>query len=96
MTTATVTPQEFGSKVAQVITLLSQTFGNIILPFASLAMIVSIVLFIAGSLFHSSTVRRMGIAGIMSVVLGVILYFSIPLIFALLRSISQPLNISML
>lgn len=85
-----VTAQQSANKVAQSISILSQAFGSVILPIAGLSMLISVAMFILGGVFHASTLRKVGAGGMISVSVGVLLYFAIPTIFGLLQAMSQP------
>lgn len=84
-----VTPQEFATKVAQALSVLTQVIGSIIMPLAGFMMVISIVMFILGSIFHASTLRKTGAGGMIGVAVGVLLYYAIPTIFGVLQVVSQ-------
>ncbi|WP_028991383.1 hypothetical protein [Thermoanaerobacter thermocopriae] len=84
-----VTPQEFATKVAHALSVLTQVIGSIIMPLAGFIFTVSIIMFILGSIFHASTLRRAGAGGMIGVSVGVLLYYAIPTIFGVLQVVSQ-------
>lgn len=85
-----VTAQEFAAKVAQSLAILTQAIGSIVMPLAGFMMVVSIIMFILGSIFHASMLRKTGAGGMIAVAVGVLLYYAIPTIFGLLQAMSQP------
>ncbi|SDF16279.1 hypothetical protein SAMN04244560_00335 [Thermoanaerobacter thermohydrosulfuricus] len=82
--------QEFAAKIAQSLTILAQALGSIIIPLATVMMIVSIIMFIFGSIFHSSNIKKAGAAGMISVAVGILLYYAIPTIMGILQAMSAP------
>lgn len=84
-----VTPEQFAQKTAQALTTLTQVIGSIIMPLAGFIFTVSIIMFILGSLFHTSTLKRAGAGGMIGVAIGVILYYAIPTILGVLQVVSQ-------
>ncbi|ERM91519.1 hypothetical protein O163_10120 [Caldanaerobacter subterraneus subsp. yonseiensis KB-1] len=84
-----VTPQEFATKIAHTLMVLTQVIGSIIMPLAGFILTVSIIMFILGSIFHASTLRRAGAGGMIGVVVGVLLYYAIPTILGVLQIAAQ-------
>lgn len=84
--------QQFASKIAQSLTILAQALGSIIIPLATVMMIISILMFIFGSIFHSSNIRKAGAAGMISVAVGILLYYAIPTIMGILQAMSTPFS----
>jgi hypothetical protein len=87
-----VTPQEFSVKIANTLMVLTQAIGSIIIPLAGFILTISIIMFILGSLFHSSTLRRAGAGGMIGVAGGVLLYYAIPTILGVLQIAAQSLK----
>jgi len=84
-----VTPQEFAVKIADTIMVLTQAIGSVIIPLAGFILTTSIIMFILGSLFHASTLRKAGAGGMIGVVAGVLLYYAIPTILGVLQIAAQ-------
>lgn len=87
-----VTPEEFAERVIKSLNVLSNALSGVILPLAGFGLLVSIGLFIAGSIFRSDSMRKAGAGGIGACLLGIVLYFAIPAVIGLLQTISMILK----
>lgn len=83
-----ITADEFVNRVIKSINVLSNAVGGVIIPLAGLGLLISLGLFIAGSVFKSESMRKAGTGGLGACLLGILLYFAIPAIIGLLQTIS--------
>jgi len=84
-----VTPQEFAVKIANTLMVLTQAIGSVIIPLAGFILTISIIMFILGSIFHASMLRRAGAGGMVGVAVGVLLYYAVPTILGVLQIAAQ-------
>lgn len=84
-----VSPEEFGQRIGLAITELSKVLGSALLPLASVSFVVAVILFIAGTVFKSENMKKSGIGSMGIIAFGILLYYAIPLILALLEYIGQ-------
>lgn len=84
-----VTPEEFGQRIGEAITALSRALGSAMMPIATVGFITAVILFVAGTTFKSENMRKAGIGSMGIIAFGVLMYFAIPLILALLEYLGQ-------
>lgn len=87
-----VSPAEFGTKISNMLVTLTQTVSSFIVPLATLAMLISVIVFITGSVVHSKIVRKTGAVGFFSAAGGLLLFYGIPLIMGVLANMSRALK----
>lgn len=86
---APISAAEFAQKVANAVVMLINSISGIIMPVATLALLVSIGLFIVGGFMQSSSLKKAGAGGIGASIAGIILYFALPAIMSLLAGLQQ-------
>jgi len=86
---APITAAEFARKVTDAIIMLINSISGIIMPIATLALLISIGLFIMGGFMQSSNLKKAGAGGIGASIAGIILYFALPTIMSLLAGLQQ-------
>lgn len=79
-------PAQMASKSAKLISDIYTDLSHIILPLAMLAMLVSCIVLIAGRLLGIQVVSRYGWGGLLTSCLGLAVYYSIPLLIALIST----------
>jgi hypothetical protein len=82
-----ITAAEFAQKVAEAVIMLIDSVSGIIIPVATLSLLISIVLFIVGGFMQSSSIKKAGAGGIGATILGLILYYAAPTIVSLLSGL---------
>lgn len=78
---------EFAQKVADAVVMLINSVSGVIIPIATLSLLVSIIMFIVGSFTQSSSIKKAGASGIGATILGLVLYYAAPTILSLLSSL---------
>lgn len=84
-----ITAGEFAQKIADAVIMLINSMSGIIMPIATLSLLVSIGLFIVGGFTQSSSLRKAGSGGIGASITGILLYFALPSIMSLLAGLQQ-------
>ncbi|ACA57447.1 hypothetical protein HYH96_17495 [Clostridium botulinum] len=87
-----VSPAEFGQRSGSAIDSFTQAFGGMIVPLIMLAFIISIIVFLIGTVVQSKNLRKVGAGGIGGAILGFILYIASPLILGLIYHATQTLR----
>ena len=87
-----VPAEEFSARIVEALAILSQALGGIIMPLGGFGLSASIGLYILGSVLKSETLRKAGVGGIASCFIGGFLYFSIPTIIGLFKTIATILQ----
>ena len=85
--TSSITAAEFAQRVADAVVVLINSVSGIIVPIATLSLLVSVVLLIIGSFTQSSKIKKAGASGIGATVLGLIVYYAAPTIISLFSSL---------
>lgn len=80
--------EEFSSRVVEALAVLTKATGGIILPLIGFGFIVSIGLYLIGGVFKSQTLRKAGGGGMASCLIGGFLYFALPTIMGLLKTLA--------
>lgn len=83
-----VPAEEFSNRIVEALMVLTEALGGIILPLVGFGLMVSIGLYVMGSVFKSETLRKAGGGGIASCFIGGFLYFAIPTIMGLFKTIA--------
>jgi Zn-dependent membrane protease YugP len=83
-----VSPQQFATVITHAIMMLYNALSGILAPLAMFLMLVSLIIFMVGALFHSSNLRKMGMGGFFGAGFGMLVYFSIPVIVGFIKSMA--------
>ncbi len=83
-----VTPTEFVAKVNNVITGINTATSGLILPVATFAMLISIVIIIMGALVGHHNLRRYGWGGLFLASFGLLLFWGLPVILGLIQALA--------
>lgn len=85
----TVSPEEFASKVSGLLSGVGDLLGVIVTPLAMICLAVCAIMIMVGSLFAARAVTRLGLMGFMFTVLGLVVYYCIPMLIGLIKGVSQ-------
>lgn len=80
--------EEFSNRVVEALSVLTKATGGVILPLIGFGLIISIGLYLVGSVFKSQTLRKAGGGGLASCFIGGFLYFALPTIMGLLKTLA--------
>lgn len=87
-----VSPGEFVAKVNGFVADLNTAVSGLVLPLATLAILISIVVITMGFLVGHSNLKRYGWGGLFLACVGVFLYYGVPLIIGLVRALAYRLS----
>lgn len=85
-------PGQLASRFVELVSDAYVALASVALPVAMLAMLVSCIVLIVGKLLGAQVVFRYGWGGLLTSCLGLLVYYSIPLIVALIRTVTARLS----
>ncbi|MGI9951324.1 hypothetical protein V3F56_03090 [Moorellaceae bacterium AZ2] len=87
-----VSPAEFVARINEFIADINTAISGLVLPVATTVMLVSIVVITAGFLVGHSNLKRYGWGGLFLACCGVFLFYGLPLIIGLVRTLAYRLG----
>lgn len=84
-----VTPEELGYKLGQAVNMMTSALSGLVVPLLGFALLIGIIVYIAGSLSHSKTAKTIGAGGIIGSLGGYLIYILAPTILGFLTYIAQ-------
>lgn len=87
-----VTPQEFSARIIKLWLYLKQFVDAIIVPLALFGMAISVLVFVISSFVKSENGKKYGLAGLLSSMGAIFLYFTLPLVAGIISNAAKIIN----
>lgn len=87
-----VSPDEFSQRITKVWLYLKQYVGALIIPASLLGMSISVLIFIGSSFVKSENGKKYSLAGFLSSISAIILYYALPLLAGIATNVGNIIN----